>query len=407
MDSTSSVTPQGGDSGGTDELQPVMPENNENQWRSYAERTFLFQFSDDEGRDRMLDEGPWIFAQFPMVLKPWTPEARLDKRGEEKYQYGSVFPSLVCNFGMRKCSVRLAAFWPMRSLVNENGKEFIQKVECEWKPPLCSHCRLFGHNVKYYRFGSAPKEIVCVMNKGFRQQRSKKEWRSKIAEDEVPLLVMLPEVHVEVPPQEESDSIVDIIVIQEVATPSVDMQVANSFAILDGNEKVEASVEQGSGNNSNHLKCKGSELSKEACSINTQQHVFECVRGIGNGAEFMMSVVYGSNCKKERKMLWKSLKDAICLVGREAWIAGGTITLNWIDHGMLRVLDRILCNHQWFDKFRAAMVDVLVASESDHCSLNITVMPEITQEPKPFKYQQFWSKHSSLMALSKNVGRKR
>ncbi|GAA0157541.1 hypothetical protein LIER_14790 [Lithospermum erythrorhizon] len=30
---------------------------------------------EEEGRDRMLAEGPFIFAQFPMIIILWTPES--------------------------------------------------------------------------------------------------------------------------------------------------------------------------------------------------------------------------------------------------------------------------------------------------------------------------------------------
>ncbi|GAA0139126.1 hypothetical protein LIER_00735 [Lithospermum erythrorhizon] len=45
---------------------------------------FLFEFSTDEESDRMLAEDPWIFAQYPMILNFWSPEAILDKKGVER-----------------------------------------------------------------------------------------------------------------------------------------------------------------------------------------------------------------------------------------------------------------------------------------------------------------------------------
>ncbi|GAA0162020.1 reverse transcriptase [Lithospermum erythrorhizon] len=135
----------------------------------------------------------------------------------------------------------------------------------------------------------------------------------------------------------------------------------------------------------------------------------------------MLSVVYGSNNKDERVCLWDSLKLASNEVGNKAWITGGHFNIvrasseslgggnldieamiafndcikdvelvehphsssvytwcrNWKDSGFLRTLDRVLCNQKWFDKFGVAMVE----------------------EPKPFKYQQFWSKHESFNGI--------
>ncbi|GAA0144371.1 hypothetical protein LIER_04838 [Lithospermum erythrorhizon] len=68
--------------------------------------------------------------------------------------------------------------------------------------------------------------------------------------------------------------------------------------------------------------------------------------------------------------------------------SGSTYTWcrNWREKGVLNVLDRMLCNYKWLENFKGAMVDILVAAECDHCSLNITVIPNMEQEPKPFKY---------------------
>ncbi|GAA0173535.1 hypothetical protein LIER_41545 [Lithospermum erythrorhizon] len=75
---------------------------------------------------------------------------------------------------------------------------------------------------------------------------------------------------------------------------------------------------------------------------------------------------------------------------------------NWKDNRMLRVLDKVLCNHKWMYRFRAAQVDIPVVSESDHYSLSITVVPEFELEARPFKYQSFWSKHTLSQGIVKD-----
>ncbi|GAA0167905.1 hypothetical protein LIER_22742 [Lithospermum erythrorhizon] len=62
------------------------------KWREFgfekmfklASGLFLFQFGDDDGRDQMIVEGPWIFAQHLMILNPWTPESRLERKGVKR-----------------------------------------------------------------------------------------------------------------------------------------------------------------------------------------------------------------------------------------------------------------------------------------------------------------------------------
>ncbi|GAA0156360.1 hypothetical protein LIER_13876 [Lithospermum erythrorhizon] len=76
------------------------------KWREFgyekmfklASGLFLFQFGDDDGKDRMIEEGPWIFAQHPMILNPWTPESRLEMKGVEKIPVWLCIPYLSLKF---------------------------------------------------------------------------------------------------------------------------------------------------------------------------------------------------------------------------------------------------------------------------------------------------------------------
>ncbi|GAA0156007.1 hypothetical protein LIER_38196 [Lithospermum erythrorhizon] len=84
-------------------------------------------------------------------------------------------------------------------LVNENGEEFLQKVECEWKPP-----------------------------------KSRRVWKPKV-ELEVPNsenVVIVEKEERNIPPLEECDSIIDKITPQEVTLPTTAVNVDNQFAIL-------------------------------------------------------------------------------------------------------------------------------------------------------------------------------
>ncbi|GAA0153200.1 hypothetical protein LIER_37633 [Lithospermum erythrorhizon] len=82
------------------------------------------------------------------------------------------------------------------------------------------------------------------------------------------------------------------------------------------------------------------------------------------------------------------------MVGDKAWVAGGDYNVVRASTEAVRrgPLDNEAMN-DFNNCFRASRVDIPVATESDHCSLNITVLPEVAQEPKPFKYQHFWSQH--------------
>ncbi|GAA0174924.1 hypothetical protein LIER_41815 [Lithospermum erythrorhizon] len=168
--------------------------------------------------------------------------------------------------------------------------------------------------------------------------------------------------------------------------------------------------------------------------IKEDQYIIEKVHGEGkNCADFMLSAVYGSNNRGIRMQLWASRREAGQNVGCMPLVVGGDFNIiravsesvgggrpevgaidefnccvkdcelvehphtgsqfswcrNWKDRGVLGVLDRVLCNHNWFTCFSASEVDVPTPTDSDHYSLNITVKSDIPQEPRPFKYQPF------------------
>ncbi|GAA0167907.1 hypothetical protein LIER_22744 [Lithospermum erythrorhizon] len=79
---------------------------------------------------------------------------------------------------------------------------------------------------------------------------------------------------------------------------------------------------------------------------------------------------------------------------------------NWKEQGVLKNLDRVLCNHGWFEKYRASMVNVATPSNSDHCTLNVSVYPDIPRELRAFKSQHFWSQHTSFQDIVSKVWEK-
>ncbi|GAA0142260.1 hypothetical protein LIER_03202 [Lithospermum erythrorhizon] len=152
--------------------------------------------------------------------------------------------------------------------------------------------------------------------------------------------------------------------------------------------------------------------------------VHSCVK---YSCSFMLSVVYGSNNRVVRRQLWDSLRQSRQMICDEPWLVGGDFNIvksfsksvggvpdsgamsefnncvrdvelvenphsgsqfswsrNWKEQGVLRNLDRLLCNHGWFEKYRASMVNVVAPSDFDHCSLNHTSFQGIVSK--------FWEK---------------
>ncbi|GAA0159093.1 hypothetical protein LIER_15959 [Lithospermum erythrorhizon] len=179
---------------------------------------------------------------------------------------------------------------------------------------------------------------------------------------------------------------------REVPGSAVVVKVANPFATL---ETVEDPIEAGVVSPGNSAQAsKTISISGEAQKHErNKKHLFGKVKCVVDGFQLMLSVVYGSNNKIERRKLWDSMKQASSIVGDKAWIARG-------DYNIVRASSEAVGGGILdAEAFILATVDIPVAAESDHCSLNINVMPVVEQEPKPFKYQHFWNQHHQFNSI--------
>ncbi|XP_043687595.1 uncharacterized protein LOC122638812 [Telopea speciosissima] len=139
----------------------------------------------------------------PLILRPWSPKVCLERvdlfsvpvwvslpnlpfhywSADALSSIGSVIGKPIVTDKMTRSMERLSyarlcvevsADRDLPSFVpvyGDDGLVFYQKVVYDWKPPLCKHCRVFGHLLDNCLFGKQDSN----MNKS----RSKKEWRVK------------------------------------------------------------------------------------------------------------------------------------------------------------------------------------------------------------------------------------
>ncbi|GJR88153.1 ribonuclease H-like domain-containing protein [Tanacetum coccineum] len=160
---------------------------------------FLFKFESKEGLEKVLERGPWIIRNTPLILNRWTPNMSLKRDEVNKIPvwiklynvpvvaYSADGLSLIATQVGKP--IMLDAFtssmfenaWGRisfaRALVELNGESGLKhevsmaipleddfghtkeviKVEYEWKPPHCVECKIFGHtNDKY------PKRVTIM-----------------------------------------------------------------------------------------------------------------------------------------------------------------------------------------------------------------------------------------------------
>ena len=70
-----------------------------------------------------------------------------------------------------------------------------------------------------------------------------------------------------------------------------------------------------------------------------------------------------------------------------------------LDGFLARKLDRVLINDNWLTKFAHSMVEFLVLEVSDHCPAFIQLYYDNESPPKPFRFFNYWTKHSSFLDI--------
>ncbi|XVE64217.1 hypothetical protein DITRI_Ditri07aG0083800 [Diplodiscus trichospermus] len=66
---------------------------------------------------------------------------------------------------------------------------------------------------------------------------------------------------------------------------------------------------------------------------------------------------------------------------------------------LARKLDRVLINDNWPLNFASSKVEFLAPKISDHCPSLIQLFQNDTSPPKPFRFFNFWTKHSEFLAV--------
>ncbi|GJZ73397.1 zinc knuckle CX2CX4HX4C containing protein [Tanacetum coccineum] len=170
---------------------------------------FLFQFDTKEGMEKVIESGPWLIRRMPLILNVWTPNSILRKEEIKKapvwvklhhvpiVAYSEVGLSLITT--QIGCPIMLDSYTSnmcVRSWGrNEYARAFIEisadrelmesiviaiplgkgkghtlatiEVEYEWKPPVCSTCKIFDHTnekcLKLPKFCFRDDEVLEVM----------------------------------------------------------------------------------------------------------------------------------------------------------------------------------------------------------------------------------------------------
>lgn len=164
---------------------PIVERYVNNVWKKFgpvksmmtASGFFYFKFGSDEGVKRVLEEGPWMIRNVPIILKKWSPEINVTKAevtsipvwikmhdvpligytddGLSAIATKIGKPMMLDSYTSNMCAdswgrpsfaramIEVSSLNPLKEKIvvatpKENGKDYIRneiRVEYEWKPP--------------------------------------------------------------------------------------------------------------------------------------------------------------------------------------------------------------------------------------------------------------------------------
>ncbi|XP_024964646.1 uncharacterized protein LOC112504921, partial [Cynara cardunculus var. scolymus] len=149
---------------------------------------FLFKFNSVDGLQKVIDNGPWSFKNIPIFIQKWRPGLNLNSNLHDKiplwvrihdipydawndeglsYIASKIgiplamdsWTANMCKYAAGKSAfARVLLEVPVRNNWIDEVKVRIPdpdtlsttlyslRVEYEWKPPVCTHCHIFGHS---------------------------------------------------------------------------------------------------------------------------------------------------------------------------------------------------------------------------------------------------------------------
>lgn len=137
----------------------------------------LFKFPSIERKLAVMKQGPWYFDNKPLLLTPWSVDLNVEDLNVSSIPIWVKLPNLklhlwnehalsklasaigkpVCSdsitakkdrISFARVCIEIQADFELPQILKikgPGGREFAQKVEYEWIPPRCSHCKVFGH----------------------------------------------------------------------------------------------------------------------------------------------------------------------------------------------------------------------------------------------------------------------
>ncbi|GJX68843.1 RNA-directed DNA polymerase, eukaryota, reverse transcriptase zinc-binding domain protein [Tanacetum coccineum] len=379
-----------------------------------AKGFFFFKFDTRAGLEAVLEGVLWMIRNSLIILNKWSMKTSLHK---EELTRISIWVKLhdVPIQVFEEDDISLIATYignpimldSYTSIPDLDGPSYTKetiRVEYEWKPPRCPTCNIFGHTVE-----TCPKKVVTnpvvndtnASNDGFQKVVNRKRNNNAVlVGNKLPKGVSV----------------------------SKGFQVGKDFAFKPKAPNVSSNGDNGARDETiskagpSNTNYGGESLNTKATNARQQDTALFC------------STIYADNYYVSRRALWNNLVGHASLMRDKPWVLLGDFNaaLNLEDHscggyqpdiamrefkecvqlievmdvnatglhftwnqkpkgskGILKKIDRIMCNHPFLDDFRGSFAIFQPYRISDHspCVLRI---PKVSRpKPKPFKFSNF------------------
>nr|GEU45731.1 hypothetical protein [Tanacetum cinerariifolium] len=104
---------------------------------------FYFKFESIKGMEQVLEQGPWLIQNSPLILNKWSVNMSLSKDDVKKGRMGYV-RALIEISADKALKQKVVMAVPIEDGAGHTLERI--KLEYEWKLPLCLECHVFGHD---------------------------------------------------------------------------------------------------------------------------------------------------------------------------------------------------------------------------------------------------------------------
>ncbi|GJV99689.1 RNA-directed DNA polymerase, eukaryota, reverse transcriptase zinc-binding domain protein [Tanacetum coccineum] len=379
-----------------------------------AKGFFFFKFDSWAGLDDVLEGGPWMIRNSPIILKKWSMNTSLQKEELTRILIWVKLHDVPIQVFRKMVYLILMVLVIPRSI----------RVEYEWKPPRCPTCNIFGHAGE-----SCPKKVVTnpvvndtnANNDGFqkvvnRKRHNKGSLTGNKLPKGVPRMMMRKKSVASwnirglnrSPKQKEVRQVVNEnnLSVYAILESHVDVAV-----VYDTCKKVCSRWKWTSNGN---LCSKGSriilgwndDLVDVMIMAQTNQVMHVQVNTRIDNKTLFCSFIYADNYYFDRRALWSNLVGHARLMQNRPWVLLGDFNapLNLEDHSSggyepnatMRKFkecpsygDRIMGNLQFNGDFPGSFAIFQPYRISDHSPCVLRILTITKPKPKPFKFSNF------------------